>query len=233
MATISRVPAPAKTTEAIEAWILSSPTDASLVFKGILLGVLTGLLLASLACCWIPCLHYFYTHGNNGGIHDFHMPRVDLHMPIQLRGGFRPFVRRRIRLFFMGREESTIGGRSDDGEAAPDISSVAGQEQNANQERQVGPQHHNQQQEQTRTQEWRGAYLTSRTMAASTRGAEIQPTQQQSDSFEPHGELDEQRPSQTYNPNNPSRQQIIPDSNEDERRQQAHLPDVHRLNMAV
>lgn len=87
--------------ESVEKWVMSSTTDIAFLLKGALMGLFAGLLLASLTCCWLPCLHFLY--GNPGEhLHDLQI--ASLRLRFWSDGGVREGVMRRVRWFFMGRE---------------------------------------------------------------------------------------------------------------------------------
>lgn len=88
--------------EPVGKWVMSSTTDIAFLFKGALIGVIAGLCIASLFCCWLPCIHYIY-HVPGEHLHDFTPSR---RYRLRITGGFRACVRRRIRIFFMGRERT-------------------------------------------------------------------------------------------------------------------------------
>ncbi|KAF6829302.1 hypothetical protein CMUS01_08222 [Colletotrichum musicola] len=89
-------------TEPVEKWVMSSTTDTGFLFKGFFIGVISGLCISSLFCCWLPCIHYLYRMPGEH-LHDFTPSR---RYRLRIEGGFRACVRRRVRIFFMGRERT-------------------------------------------------------------------------------------------------------------------------------
>ncbi|KAK2779281.1 hypothetical protein CKAH01_11362 [Colletotrichum kahawae] len=105
-----------KSTPLLQAWVQSDRHPIAHIGKGFLLGSLIGLIIACALCFWYPCIHFYYALPGED-YHSFHMPEYrNFRLRLRPRDGFRAFARRRLRLFFMGREERTIGSRTDDEE---------------------------------------------------------------------------------------------------------------------
>ncbi|KAJ3959899.1 hypothetical protein N0V92_003449 [Colletotrichum tropicale] len=105
-----------KSTPLLEAWVLSDSSSIANIGKGFLIGSLIGFIIACALCFWYPCIHFYYALPGED-YHSFHMPDYrNFRLRLRPRGGFRDFARRRLRLFFLGREERTIGSRTDDEE---------------------------------------------------------------------------------------------------------------------
>ncbi|KAF6812639.1 hypothetical protein CSOJ01_05058 [Colletotrichum sojae] len=101
-------------TEPVEKWVMASTTDSAYLFKGLLIGIISGICISSLFCCWLPCIHYLYRMPGEH-LHDFTpSPRYR----VRIDGGFRACVRRRIRIFFMGREATPDTEQQADGASA-------------------------------------------------------------------------------------------------------------------
>ncbi|TDZ19035.1 hypothetical protein Cob_v008284 [Colletotrichum orbiculare MAFF 240422] len=120
---------PATTTSSQESslynWVTSTHSEPSYFLKGLLLGIAAGLLLAASTCCWLPCLHYAYAEAHEQ-LHDFHFGSA--HVRLRPHGGFSAYARRRLRLFFMGSEESAavVGGPVDAGIAGGRVANQTG-----------------------------------------------------------------------------------------------------------
>ncbi|KAK1989184.1 hypothetical protein LZ30DRAFT_805200 [Colletotrichum cereale] len=75
---------PTETTEFLKAWAYDEQSGVVKWFKGIAAGVAASLLLASLCCCWAPCVYWYY-----GG--DFsNRDALDDATDAMLRGQFAP-----------------------------------------------------------------------------------------------------------------------------------------------
>ncbi|KAK1597161.1 uncharacterized protein LY79DRAFT_406189 [Colletotrichum navitas] len=51
---------PTETTEFLKAWAYDEQSAVVKWFKGVAAGVAASLLLASLCCCWAPCVYWYY-----------------------------------------------------------------------------------------------------------------------------------------------------------------------------
>ncbi|KAK2046319.1 hypothetical protein LZ31DRAFT_593322 [Colletotrichum somersetense] len=107
---------PTETTEFLKAWAYDEQSAVVKWFKGIAAGIAASLLLASLCCCWAPCVYWYY-----GG--DFSQRDVlDDMTDAMFRGqfapedGWGPWLRARIAALFQARGR---GGPDDEGVAAP------------------------------------------------------------------------------------------------------------------
>ncbi|KAF9877954.1 hypothetical protein CkaCkLH20_04530 [Colletotrichum karsti] len=92
-------------------WAFSSESPSIRFFKGCAIGMVLGLFVSTLCLCYVPCFHYQYSRSGDG-VWEFWMPgtgwRFTLHPPGAYVRWVRCWVRRRLRLFFMGREERTL-----------------------------------------------------------------------------------------------------------------------------
>ncbi|KAK7445830.1 AT hook domain-containing protein [Colletotrichum acutatum] len=111
------MPTTTEEVEALRAWVLSTSGNWLLnIAKALALSIPLGILISAMCCCWIPCL--WYTDHLTDDFLDISVWTGRL-----LRGEYGPpggwitFIRRRVRMFFMGREERAEAERREAQEA--------------------------------------------------------------------------------------------------------------------
>ncbi|KAK1689995.1 hypothetical protein BDP55DRAFT_725383 [Colletotrichum godetiae] len=103
--------------EALRSWVLSTSGNWLLnIAKAVALSIPLGLLISAMCCCWIPCL--WYTDHLTDEFLDISVwtGRL-LRGEYGPAGGWVPLIRRRVRMFFMGREERAEAQRREAQEA--------------------------------------------------------------------------------------------------------------------
>ncbi|KAK2003768.1 hypothetical protein LX36DRAFT_706856 [Colletotrichum falcatum] len=111
---------PTESAEFLRAWAYDEQSPVVKWFKGIAAGVAASLLLASLCCCWAPCVYWYY--GGDFSNRDALDDATDAMLRGQFapEGGWGPWLRARLGALFRARRGRGAPNDDDDeGGGAP------------------------------------------------------------------------------------------------------------------